>query len=172
MEDWSAPRSGKHNTDRALTELLQELRVAQTGGQIFFAFLFTVAFTPVFAAADAGQKLLYGWDLFVVAASVAFLVSPVAVHRVNFGRRIRPQLLAVIHAVTLIGLALLAVGVVLGVLLISTFVYPDSFAWLPLGAAGVIVVSWIAIPWGLRLVTTESGSDEDLVELPTPSPDG
>jgi hypothetical protein len=149
--------------------LLQELRVAQTGGQIFFAFLFTVAFTPVFTAADAGQKLLYGWDLFVVAASVAFLVSPVAIHRVNFGRRIRPQLLAVIHAVTLIGLGLLAVGVVLGVLLISTFVFPESFAWLPVGAAAVIVVCWFAIPWGLRLVTTESELDAPDASPPGPS---
>ena len=42
----------EHNVDRDLPEILQELRVAQTGGQLFFAFLFTVAFAPVLATAS------------------------------------------------------------------------------------------------------------------------
>jgi hypothetical protein len=36
--------------DRAYGEILQEVRVAQTGVQILFAFLLTLAFTPRFKA--------------------------------------------------------------------------------------------------------------------------
>lgn len=50
---------GPHNVDRDLPEFLQEVRVAQTGGQIFFAFLFTIAFSPGFDALDDGQQTLY-----------------------------------------------------------------------------------------------------------------
>lgn len=143
---------GEHNVDRAMLEALQELRVAQTGGQIFFAFLFTVAFAPAFDDATEGQRQLYAWALFVVAASVACLVAPVATHRLNFGRRIRPHLLAALEVFTILGLALLALGIVLGLLLISTFLFPDErFRWLPIAVGIVLVVCWLVVPLILRI---------------------
>lgn len=157
MSEQSAPRRlrpGEHDIDRAMSESLQELRVVQTGGQIFFAFLFTVAFTPVFTSASDGQRVLYEWALFIVAASVACLVAPVATHRLNFGRRIRPHLLTALQIFTMLGIALLALGIVLGVLLISTFLFPDnSFHWLPAGVATVLVVCWLIVPLVLRATT-------------------
>ena len=44
-----------------MSELIQELRITQTGGQIFFAFLFGVAFTPVFERADENSNSYYDW---------------------------------------------------------------------------------------------------------------
>ncbi len=41
--------------DRNVAELLQELRVTQTGIQILFAFLLTLAFSPRFPSLDAVQ---------------------------------------------------------------------------------------------------------------------
>jgi len=43
--------------DRNMLELLQELRVAQTGVQILFAFLLSLSFTDRFARLDEMQRL-------------------------------------------------------------------------------------------------------------------
>ena len=142
----------EHNVDRDMPEIFQELRVAQTAGQIFFAFLFSIAFTPAFSSLTQSQRVLYGWDVFAVTASVAFLVGPVAAHRINFGRRVRLQLLVLTHVMMLIGLGLLMVGIILGVTLVSTVVFPGTTWLLPVACATVLVVSWIGVPTGLRIV--------------------
>ena len=66
------PRS-KHETekqrwDRNFADLLQELRVAQTGVQILFAFLLTLPFSSGFPKTSAFQK-----DTYVVALIVTTL---------------------------------------------------------------------------------------------------
>jgi len=134
-----------------MIELLQELRVVQTGGQIFFAFLLTIAFTPRFAAASATERAVYGWDVFAVAASMAFLVAPVAVHRLNFGRRIRPVLLTIANISAVVGLMFMLAGIVLGIVLISLVVFPDSVWLLPVAAGGVMAACWILLPLAIRL---------------------
>lgn len=143
-----------------MSEVIQELRITQTGGQIFFAFLFGVAFTPVFERADDGQRTLYAWALFVIAVAVALLITPVALHRLNFGRRIRPQLLVATHAFATAGLAVLGLGIVLSMLLIATFVLPgQTLLWLPIGVAVVLVVCWLVVPLALRILTHRAGPD-------------
>lgn len=138
---------GGHDVDRDLPELLQELRVAQTGGQLFFAFLFSVAFTPVFGELSSAQRLLYGWDLLVVAAATTVLVAPVAVHHRNFGHGRRPALLVVTHVLSIVGLVLLGIGLLLGIALVATVVFPDSWLWLPAASLGVVLLAWVAVPW-------------------------
>ena len=137
---------GRYDVDRDLPELLQELRVAQTGGQLFFAFLFSVAFTPAFESLSDAQRLLYGWDLFVVASATTVLVAPVAVHQWNFGRGLRPQLLVVTHVLTAVGLILLAIGLLLGITLVATVVFPDAPFWLPSASAVLLLSAWVALP--------------------------
>jgi hypothetical protein len=148
-----------HDVDRAFGELLQEMRVSQTGGQIFFAFLFSVAFTPVMQRASDGQVRLYVWALVVVVASTAFLVVPVAAHRALFGRRARPSLLVVAHVTTMIGLGLLGLGIVLGMHLIGTVVIPEHPGWLSGTAAALLLVGWLGVPLVLRRVTAADGDD-------------
>src|SRR4051812_18517468 len=46
--------------DRNFLQLLQELRVAQTGVQILFAFLLTLVFQPRFTRLDRPELVLYG----------------------------------------------------------------------------------------------------------------
>ena len=147
---------GKHDIDRDFLEILQELRVVQTGGQLFFAFLFAVAFAPGFKELDGDQRLLYGWTLFVVASAITVLVAPVAFHRWNFGLGMRPQLLVVTHVFAAIGIALLAVGMVMGMLLISSVVFPYSPGWLPGASAVLVVVAWVVVPLWLRVARQDS----------------
>lgn len=142
-----------HDVDRDLPELLQEVRVAQTGGQLFFAFLFSVAFAPGFAELSEGQRTLYGWVLFVVATSMTVLVAPVAAHRWLFGQGLRRQLLVITHLLAVTGLWLLALGLLLGLTLIGSVVFPGTPPWLVGSSAVVIVLFWIVLPWATQRTT-------------------
>lgn len=60
----AVPHDGRDETqnermDRNWNELLQELRVTQTGTQILSGFLLTLVFQPRFASLDALQRGLY-----------------------------------------------------------------------------------------------------------------
>src|SRR6266545_1154429 len=75
--DWNRrerQESELQRLDRNFNELLQELRVAQTGVQILFAFLLTLAFTQRFGEVTGFQGGLYYGTL--VAAGLA---APAAV---------------------------------------------------------------------------------------------
>jgi hypothetical protein len=151
-----------HDVDRAFGELLQEMRVAQTGGQIFFAFLFSVAFTPVMQRAPQDVRDVYVAALIVVVASTAFLVVPVAAHRWLFGRRARHSILIVSHVATMIGLALLAAGIVLGLYLIGLVLLSDEAATrIAVVAAGVLVVCWLVVPLAMRHVAERTAGSPD-----------
>ena len=66
--------------DRQFGELLQELRVVQTGVQVLFAFLLGVPFASRFTTLDSGQRLLYFVALILSGLSVILLLAPTA-HR-------------------------------------------------------------------------------------------
>jgi len=58
-DEWNAGARGEtplQRADRAYGEILQEVRVAQTGVQILFAFLLTLAFTSRFASITQFQR--------------------------------------------------------------------------------------------------------------------
>lgn len=137
---------GSHDIDRDLPEFLQEMRVTLTGAQVLFAFLFSVAFAPRFTELDDGQRTVYGWTLIVMVASITCLVAPVAVHQWNFGRGLRPAILVVTHVSTIVGLGLLAAGMVMALWLISAVVFPDSSAWIPMSAGVIMVLGWVGLP--------------------------
>jgi hypothetical protein len=123
--------------DRNFAELLQELRVAQTGVQILFAFLLTLSFTDRFAMADAFQRSVYVFTLATSATTVALLVAPVAVHRLLFQRGRKRELVLVGHRLVVTGLVCLAVTMLAGMLLALDVVVGR--------AAGVSVVAALAL---------------------------
>ena len=89
-------------------ELLQEIRVTQTGVQILTGFLLTVPFSNRFDDLTAFQKDVY---LAVLAGSVlttGLVVAPVAMHRVLFRQRRRELLVEWGNRFAMSGLALLA----------------------------------------------------------------
>jgi hypothetical protein len=139
-----------HNTDRALRELLEETRIAQMGGQISLGFLLAVAYTPVIREVADGDRRLYAWAVAVTTAAVVLLLAPVALHRINFGRRVRRRILVVAHVVTLVGLACLGVGIVLSVALAAQIALATWTSWLVGIALALVVVSWLVLPLVLR----------------------
>src|SRR5712691_13298888 len=73
--------------DRNYGELLQELRVAQTGVQILFAFLLTLPFSPRFGQVSRFERATYVSTLLLAAGAAALLIAPVAFHRLVFRDR-------------------------------------------------------------------------------------
>ncbi len=137
--------------DRNFAELLQELRVAQTGVQILFAFLLTLSFTDRFAAIDAFQRGVYVFTLVASATTVALLIAPVAVHRLVFQRGRKRELVRVGHRLVLGGLLSLAVTMLAGVLLVLDVVVGRIAAVSFIAAlAAVFVALWLGLPLWLR----------------------
>ena len=128
-------------------ELLQEIRVTQTGVQILTGFLLTVPFSNRFGELTAFQKDVY---LAVLAGSVlttGLVVAPVAMHRVLFRQRRRELLVEWGNRFAMSGLALLALTLSGVVLLVVDIVVGTTAGWVA-GAALLLVLTalWAVLP--------------------------
>ena len=132
---------------RNWNELLQELRVTQTGVQILTGFLLTVPFSNRFEDLTAFQRDVY---LAVLAGSVlttGLVVAPVAMHRVLFRQRRRELLVESGNRFAMAGLAMLALTVSGVVLLVVDIVLGDTAGWVAGGAILlVLTVLWAVVP--------------------------
>jgi hypothetical protein len=133
---------------RNWNELLQELRVTQTGVQILTGFLLTVPFSNRFEDLTAFQRDVY---LAVLAGSVlttGLVVAPVAMHRVLFRQRRRELLVESGNRFAMAGLAMLAVTVSGVVLLVVDVVVGATAGWVAGGAILlVLTLLWGVGPW-------------------------
>ncbi len=137
--------------DRNTDEMLQELRVAQTGVQILFAFLLTIAFQQRFAEVTSFQRTVYVTTLLLVSASTGLLIAPVSFHRIVFRQRQKRTLVAATNRLAIGGLALLLLAVCGAVLLILDFVLGTPVAVICSSAVAVwFVVFWYVIPLRVR----------------------
>jgi len=99
--------------DRNWAELLQELRVLQTGVQILAGFLLTLPFQARFETLDGFELVLYLTNVVLAALTTALILLPVSAHRRLFRRGLKETLVASadrIAKVALAGVALLSVG--------------------------------------------------------------
>ncbi|MFD9910671.1 DUF6328 family protein [Streptomyces sp. NPDC059063] len=104
--------------DRNFSELLQELRVTQTGVQILFAFLLTLAFTPRFPSLDTVQRATYVTTLLLAVLSAALFTAPAALHRALFGQGAKPLVVRVSSRLAGVGLGVLVLALAGSVLLV------------------------------------------------------
>lgn len=141
--------------DRRYQELLQELRVAQTGVQFLFAFLLTLAFTQRFASLSDAQRWLYVGTLTVTTLAAALLIGPVSYHRILFRRGLKPRLVVVGDIMARGGLVLLLVAVNAAVLLILDVVIGGPGAFV---LAGVTTLWFLLIWYVLPMVERERRS--------------
>ena len=139
------------SVDRQFNELLQELRVAQTGVQILFAFLLGLAFTPRFPDLTGQQQTIYLVTLVLSAISAALLIAPVGHHRMVFRQRLRPQLVKTGHRYAITGLVLLLLALVGAVQLAASFVLGGWASILAAALAGLFATLWFVIPLFHRL---------------------
>lgn len=97
--------------DRNWNELLQEIRVLQTGSQILAAFLVVLPFQSRFEDLDALQVGWYLGLLLLALVIVALLLTPVGMHRRLFRQRVKDEMVRVAN--TLLRTAILLLGVLL-----------------------------------------------------------
>ena len=157
------PSDGRDETrsersDRNWADILQELRVTQTGTQIVSGFLLTLAFQQRFAELNGFQTGTYLGLVLLAAACTAFGLAPVALHRTLFGRHEKPETVATADALlrtTLILVALLTTGVVF-------FVFEVTVGLAPAIAAGVLVLLLMVVLLGAlpRIVRSRGRSAE------------
>ncbi len=128
-------------------ELLQELRVSQTGVQILFAFLLGVAFTDKFADTSPTQRVLYFISLLATAAAVGLLIAPVAFHRILFRQRARIELVRAGNRFAIAGLVCIAVAIVSAVGLATDFILHEPWALvIGIGSSAWFLCWWLALP--------------------------
>lgn len=99
--------------DRNWGELIQELRVLQTGVQILAGFLLTIPFQERFKTLDDYQVGLYLANVILAALTTAVILLPVSVHRRLFRKQLKKMLVSSadrIAKVALAGVALLSAG--------------------------------------------------------------
>jgi hypothetical protein len=132
--------------DRQMIELLNELRVALPGVQIFFAFLLTVPFSQRFSKLNAFQTDVYFVTLIATALCAACLIGPSASHRLRFHQNDRAWIIESANTLLIAGLVLLAIAIGCAVLLITDFIYDGVRVWIYTGFVMVVVV-WL---WFLR----------------------
>jgi hypothetical protein len=143
--------SKSERADRRWVELLQEVRVAQTGVQILLAFLLSVAFTPRFADLTGTDRVIYVVTIVLGAAATAALIAPVPLHRTVTGQRMKPKAVKWASRFTVTGLLLLLCTIVCAMLLILRFVLSDGLAaWIVLGILTWFVVCWVVLPAWVR----------------------
>src|SRR5881227_2301560 len=90
--------------DRNWTDLLQELRVVQTGVQLLTGFLLTLPFQQKFSRLTDTERGVY---LFAVATSIiatGFLQAPVSLHRALFRKHRRKETVLAAHKLAIVGI--------------------------------------------------------------------
>jgi len=137
--------------DRNWNNLLQELRVAQTGVQLLTGFLLTLPFQQRFDRLDSAMRAVYVATVACSLAATIALVAPVAMHRLLFRQRRLRVLVSAAHRLAIGGLALLGLALVGVTVVVVDMVYGKNTALIG-GAIALVgfVVMWLALPLILR----------------------
>jgi hypothetical protein len=137
--------------DRNWVELIQELRVAQTGIQVLAGFLLTLPFSQRFTDIATHHRVTYLVAFSLAVITVGLMTTPVALHRLLFGRHEKDVLVRVGDVFARSGMAALGLTLVTVVVLIFGVVVSDLAGIV----AGALVFAfyagaWVALPLRLR----------------------
>jgi hypothetical protein len=147
---WNAEE--RHETpterlDRNWTDLLQELRVVQTGVQLLTGFLLTLPFQQKFTRLTDSERGIY---LFAVATSIVatgFLQAPVSLHRALFRKHRRKETVLAAHKLAIVGIVFLAFAVVAVALLIFDVVVGTAGGVVAASiTALMLLILWLIVP--------------------------
>jgi hypothetical protein len=142
---------------RNLNELLQELRVTQTGVQILTGFLLTLPFSQRFLDLDEVQKVAYLAILCGSVVATGLIIAPVAFHRVLFRHGQRPWLVAAANRSALAGLVSLALTTSGVTWLVFDLVVDRAVATV----AGVVALLFFSLLWGVVPLRAPRSEESD-----------
>ena len=144
--------SEKERLTRNFNELLQELRVSQTGVQILTGFLLTVPFTNKFGNLDGFQRDGYLVTLCGAVVATALIIAPAAFHRTLFRKGQKAWVVATADRSARAGLFALAFTVS-GVVWLVFDVVKDRPTGLIAGGVAlmVFIALWVVFPMTKRV---------------------
>jgi uncharacterized membrane protein len=134
----------EEQADRKFADILQELRVMQTGVQLTAGFLLTLPFQSLFADLDDTQRGTYLALVVLAGLTTVLVITPVAVHRRLSGQHVKYRVVQVAHRIARMALAFVALLVVGSVWFILDIVVDRS--------AALVVAAAMALVAGLMLV--------------------
>lgn len=149
-------RHERHETpteqlDRNWSDLLQELRVVQTGVQLLTGLLLTAVFQSRFTELSDYEHGIYLCTVCLSTLSTALLITPVALHRGLFRQHARRSLVSAGQMCAVAGLALLGLAVTGVVLLIFTVTAGHPAGVIAATITFVVFAGfWAVLPVGLR----------------------
>lgn len=150
--------------DRNWNELLQELRITQTGLQILTGFLVTLPFQQRFASLDGVQRTIYLVTLSVAVVATVLVLAPASFHRLLFRQQEKEWLVLAGNVCARSGLTLSALAVT-GVSWLLFDVVVGRAAGV---AAGVVAAAlFVGVWWVVPVVTHRRGT---LARTPERSP--
>jgi hypothetical protein len=129
--------------DRHLAELMQEVRVAQTGVQVLFGFLLTVPFTARFDALTTGQRTLYFATLALSGAAAMLLIAPTSHHRILFRCGDKHHVVRTANRYAIAGLLCVGMAMVGALVFVADVVFGSPLA----AAAGAVAALACAWSW-------------------------
>ncbi|WP_205473080.1 DUF6328 family protein [Nocardioides sp. SYSU D00038] len=150
------PVTGRRETeterlDRKWDDLVQELRVMQTGAQLVAGILLTLPFQERFEELDSFQHVVYLCLVVLAALVTALVMTPVAIHRALSGRQVKQQVVAAAQRLVwgvITTIALLVVGMTA---FVFDMVVDRTAAMVAGGSVGlVLAVLFVAVPVTLR----------------------
>jgi amino acid transporter len=142
------PESNEERHNRELIELLNELRVALPGVQVLFAFLLAVPFANGFPKLGKLDRDIFFVAFIATALSTVLLIAPSSYHRLRWRQHDKERMLVVSNALTIAGLALLAVAITCTVFVITDFLFHR--AWAAVFTA-FVAAAFLALWYGLPL---------------------
>lgn len=152
--DWNHAQRGEtplERLDRNWTDLLQELRVIQTGVQLLTGFLLTLPFQSRFERLSTTEQVIYLVTLSASVVSTGFLIAPVSLHRFLFRRHARQVTVDAAHRLAQVGLAMLAVAMIGVVLLIFDVVAGPTAGGIAATITTLLLIGlWVALPLAVR----------------------
>jgi hypothetical protein len=135
----------EERVDRKFGDLLQELRVMQTGAQLTAGFLLTLPFQERFSELDRFQEGLYLALVLLAALTTAFLLAPVAIHRRLSGEHVKERVVVAAHRLVYCALAAVALLVAGMVTFIVDMVVDRTWAAVAGGAIAVVLVALLVV---------------------------
>jgi fatty acid desaturase len=142
--------------DRNWNDLLQELRVVQTGVQLLAGFLLTLPFQQKFASLSDAERDVYMAAVSASILATGFFEAPVALHRALFRKHRRKETVQTAHRLAIVGMAFLG----LAIISVTTLIFDVVLGWregLLFGglAAALLVVLWLVMPLTVRFRAPE-----------------
>jgi hypothetical protein len=152
--------------DRNWLDLMQEVRVLQTGVQLLCGFLLILPFQDRFADLTPSQAGTYLMAVSFSIAATGCLIAPVSLHRILFRRHSKLELVAMAHRLTIAGLLFESAAIVAVATLTFDIVIGPNQGWIAAGVAALLLATlWALLPLRVRRTAQRRGPVADGVAV-------